>query len=176
MLDSVEAAYEDTGEQEPIVFMASGEGFHDGNVSHWWDQKHFSIPIQNCSDNTNWETAAVHISVAVRKSTDRFNDPIDFLGYTNSLIYHADRFHTYRNCTNNMEPEVVDNVKRSIQEYAQHNSAMGGIRGSQGIQYGRGHASSTTTCFVLSERRVHLSQLWNKEIFVSVDQDCLYFK
>ena len=39
-LASAEAAYEDTMEQAPMGFMATGGGFHDGNVSHWWDQKH----------------------------------------------------------------------------------------------------------------------------------------
>ena len=35
----VEAACEDPGEQAPMEFMAGGGGFHEGNVSHWWDQK-----------------------------------------------------------------------------------------------------------------------------------------
>ena len=62
-LDSVETAYEDPGEQAPMGFMTAGGGFHDGNVSYWLDQKHPSFTSQTCSDNTNWETAAVRMSV-----------------------------------------------------------------------------------------------------------------
>ena len=47
---------------------------------------------------------------------------------------------------------------------------MVGSRGSQGIQYGRGHTSSTTTFSMLSDRRTKLPQSWNKEGFISVDQ------
>ena len=64
MLASAEAAYEDPGEHAPMVFMASGVVFHDGNTYHWWDQKHPPFPSQTFSENTNWETAAVHMSVA----------------------------------------------------------------------------------------------------------------
>ena len=39
-LASVEAYYEDPGEHGPMGFMASVEGFKDGNASHWWDKKH----------------------------------------------------------------------------------------------------------------------------------------
>ena len=39
-LASTEASYEDPMEQAPMIFMAERRGFHDGNVSHWWDQKH----------------------------------------------------------------------------------------------------------------------------------------
>ena len=34
-LASAEAACEDPMEQAPMVFMASGVEFHDGNTSHW---------------------------------------------------------------------------------------------------------------------------------------------
>ena len=64
VLDFAEASYEDTGEQAKMGFMASRRGFHDVNVSHWWYQKHSSFLIHNFSDNTNWETAVVHTSVA----------------------------------------------------------------------------------------------------------------
>ena len=79
-LASEEAVYEDPGEQAPMGFMAAGGGFHDGNVSHWWDQKDPSFSRQNFSDNTNWDTATVHMSVAeeaIRKSTGRFNAPLE---------------------------------------------------------------------------------------------------
>ena len=39
-LDSEEAAYEDPGEQVPMVLMESRGGFNDGNDSHWWNKKH----------------------------------------------------------------------------------------------------------------------------------------
>ena len=39
-LASKDAAYEDQGEQAQMGFMATGGGFHHGNVSHWWDRKH----------------------------------------------------------------------------------------------------------------------------------------
>ena len=39
-LASSEAAYEDPEEQARMGFMVEGGGFHDGNVSHWWNQKH----------------------------------------------------------------------------------------------------------------------------------------
>ena len=40
-LTSVEAAYEDPGEQVPMLFMEAGGGFHDVNDSHWWDNKKY---------------------------------------------------------------------------------------------------------------------------------------
>ena len=46
MLASVEADYGYTGEQAPMGFMASGGGYHTGNASHCWDQKHSSFPNQ----------------------------------------------------------------------------------------------------------------------------------
>ena len=80
VLDSEEATYEDPGEHAPRGFMAAGGGFHDGNASHWWDQKHPSFPSQTCSENTNWKTTNVHMSVekeAIRKTTVRVNDPLE---------------------------------------------------------------------------------------------------
>ena len=73
-------------------------------------------------------------------------------GRTNSPRYHADRFHTHRDCPNNMEPDVAENAKKLIQYYAQRSSEMGGSRGFQGIQYGRGYTSSSTTRFIFVER------------------------
>ena len=40
VLDSAYAAYEDPGGDAPMGSMAAGGGFYDGNVSHWWYQKH----------------------------------------------------------------------------------------------------------------------------------------
>ena len=39
VLLSAEEAYEDPGEQAPMVFMTTEGGFHDGNDYHWWDHK-----------------------------------------------------------------------------------------------------------------------------------------
>ena len=78
-LASAKAAYEDPGEQAPMGFMVTGGGFYGGNFSHWWYQKHSSFPSQNFSDNNNWETATVKISVAeeaIIKATCRFNTPL----------------------------------------------------------------------------------------------------
>ena len=79
-LASAEAAYEDPGEQTPLEFMASGEVFHDGNVSHWLDQKHPSFPSQAFLENTNCETSAIHMSVEeflLIKATGRVNASLE---------------------------------------------------------------------------------------------------
>ena len=60
-------------------FMAEGGEFHDGNVYHCWEKKHPSFPSYTFSEGTNWETAAVNMSVAedaIRKSTVRVNAPL----------------------------------------------------------------------------------------------------
>ena len=91
-LASTEAAYEGPREQASIGSMAKGGGFNYGNVSHWWYQKHSSFISYNCSNNTNWETAAVHMSVteeAIIKAKGRVNAPMEFWGCTNSPIYHT---------------------------------------------------------------------------------------
>ena len=75
---------------------------------------------------------------AIRKAIGRFNAPMECWGCTNSPRYNTDRFRVYRNCPHKMDPYVVEHAKRSIQEYAQLNSSMGGGRGSQVIQYGIG--------------------------------------
>ena len=115
----------------------------------------------------------MHMGVAeeaIINSTGRVEAPLECWGCTNSPRYHADRFYTYRNCPNNMDSDLAYRAKQSIQEYVQRNSAMGDIRGYQGIQYGRGQKSSTTTCSTFVTRRAQLYQLWNKGGFRSVDQ------
>ena len=100
-----------------MVLMAAGGGFPDGNVSHWWDQKHPSFPSQTCSENTNWDTATVCMSVAkedIRNATGMVNAPLEFWVCTKSPIYHVDRLHTYRNFPNKMDLDVADRTKRSI--------------------------------------------------------------
>ena len=117
-LASAEVAYEEPGEQEPMIFMAAGGLFNDGNASHWRDHKHPSFISQTCSENTNWENADIHMSVAeeaIRKEIGRVNAPLEFWCCTNSHIYHAYRFQTYRNLPNNMDLYVADRAKRSIQ-------------------------------------------------------------
>ena len=75
-----------------------------------------------------------------------------------------------------MDPDVAERAKWSIQEYAQRNSEMGWNRGCQAIQYVRGKTYSTTTRFMFAERRYELSQSWNKEGFISVDQELFMCK
>ena len=110
---------------------------------------------------------------AIRKATGRVNAPLECWGFTNSPRYHVERFHTYRNCPNNMDPNVAESTKRPIHEYTQRNSEMGGSRGSQGIQYGRCQTSSTTRCSKSATRRAQLYRSWNKEVLSSLDQALL---
>ena len=66
-----------------MVLMAAGGGFPDGNVSHWWDQKHPSFPIQTPSENNIWETNAGHMVVAkevIRKAIGRVNALLEYWG------------------------------------------------------------------------------------------------
>ena len=72
-----------------------------------------------------------------------------------------------------MDLDVAEHAKRSIQEYAQNNSVMGGSRVYQGIQYGRGQKSSNTTCSMFAEHRAKLTQQWNKKGSISLDQALL---
>ena len=89
------------GGNDPMGLMAPGGKFYDGNAAHWCDQTPPpSFPRQTCSENTNWETAAVQMSVAeeyIKKATGRFNRPMECWGCTNYPRYNADRFHTYIN-------------------------------------------------------------------------------
>ena len=62
-----------------------------------------------------------------------------------------------------MDRDVVEFSKRSIKEYIQRNSEMVGNRGYQGIQYRRGHTTSTTTRYMFADFRDQLSQLWNED-------------
>ena len=138
VLTYTEAAYEESGKHAPMVFTASGGEFHDGNASHWADQKQPYFSSSAYSDNTKWETADVCICVSketVTKEKGRVNAPLECWGCTNSPIYHADRFQRYINYPNNTEADIAERANQSIQEYAQYNSAIGGDRISQGIQY-----------------------------------------
>ena len=59
-----------------MEFMDSGGEFNDENASHWATQKYPSFPRSTYSDNTNWETADVYMSVAeesIIKATCRFS-------------------------------------------------------------------------------------------------------
>ena len=50
---------------------------------------------------------------------------------------------------------------------------MGGISGSKGIQYGRDHTYTTTTCSIFEYRRDRLYQSWKEGGFILVDQTFL---
>ena len=142
---SVEAVYEDPSEHMTLGFMASGGEYHKArNNYHWLDQKHPYFTSPTCSDNTNWETETVCTSVdeyAIRKATSWVKAPIECWGYTKSSRYYGERFYTYKNCLNKMDPDVSEFTKQSIQEYTKCNSEMGGNRGSQGIKHARGQNS-----------------------------------
>ena len=105
-------------QQAPMGFMELGEEFHGGNASHWEDQKQPSFTSSNHLDNTNWESEFVCMSVAkeaIIKATGRANAPLETWGCTNSPRYHSYRFHTYSNCSNNLDPEVSERAKGVIQ-------------------------------------------------------------
>ena len=100
---------------------SGGEYNESRNDSHWLDQKHPSFTSPTLSENINLETASVCMSVtkeATRKATGRVNYSLKYWGCTNYLRYHVDRFHTNINCPQNMDPEVPERAKWSIQDYA----------------------------------------------------------
>ena len=69
-----------------------------------------------------------------------------------------------------MDPDVANCAKRSIKGYVQRHLEMGSNMGSHGIQYGRGHTSSTTTRSMFEERRDKPYQYSNEEVFILVYQ------
>ena len=88
------------------------------NAYHWLDRKRLLFPSQNISDNTNWESEAVHVSLdedAIIKATCRANAPLNLWGCTYSTRYHEDRLYTYSNFPNKMDPEAAERTKWSIQ-------------------------------------------------------------
>ena len=119
-------------------FMASGGEIQvSKNTTPWMDRKRSYLPSLTDINNTNWETASMYTSVAeeaTRKAKSRFKNPVECWGCTNSPRYHADMFHTYRNCPNNNDPEVSEWKNKSIQEYYQRTSMMGGSIGDQDSQ------------------------------------------
>ena len=122
-------------------FMESGEEIQGSvHTPPWMDQTHSSFPSLTGTKNTNWESTAMHMSVsgeAIRKARCRFNNPLGWWGLSNPPIHHADRFHTYRNYPNKWDPDVAERTNKTIKEYAQRTSMMGGIRfdkDSQGKQ------------------------------------------
>ena len=48
------------------------------------------------------------VEEAILKATGKFNSPLECWGCTNSPIYHAYMFHTYRNFPNKMDPDVAE--------------------------------------------------------------------
>ena len=111
MLASAEAAYEDPGEQVPMGFVSSGGEFHEAKSdSHWLDYKNPSFPSPTCSDNSNWDSASMHIIVAkeaIRKAKGWVNAPLECWGCANSPRYHLYRFHTYSNYPNNIDLDMA---------------------------------------------------------------------
>ena len=101
--------------------MAPGGESHEArNASNWFDQKQPSFFSLTCSDNTKLETVDVYMIVDeynIRKATCRVNALIEQQGCNNFPRYHIGRFHTYRNCPKNMDPDVTECAERSIQEY-----------------------------------------------------------
>ena len=75
--------------------------------------------------------------------------------------------HTYSTPTGTnlkmLDPDVTKHAKRSIQEYNQHKSAMGGNRGLQGSQYEIVKTSSTITQSKFVDKRDQLDQSWSEE-------------
>ena len=64
-LASAEATYENPGEQAPMGFVESGGKIQGSeNTYLWMDQKRSSFLSLTGTNNTNWETSSVHISVA----------------------------------------------------------------------------------------------------------------
>ena len=64
-LASTEAAYVNTGEQALIGLMGlGGEIQVSENISPWIDREHSSFPYMTGTNNANWETADMHMSVA----------------------------------------------------------------------------------------------------------------
>ena len=145
-------------------FMASGGEIQvSENTSPWMDRKSSSFPSLTITKNTNWETASVHMSMAkedIRKATGRFYTPVECWGCTNSLGYHADRFHTYRKWPNKRDADVAEREKQSIQKYAQRTSMMGGSRSNQDIQGQCGQIFPMVVHSMFVERRVQLTQSW----------------
>ena len=115
-LASTEVAYENPGEQAPMVFMASGGEIKvSEKTPPWMDQKRSSLPSLTGTENTNRDTADVCMIVAeeaIRKETCRLNTPVECWGCTNPPIYHEENFHTYRNCPNKMDLDVAEKEKQ----------------------------------------------------------------
>ena len=96
-------------------FMASVVEFHDGNNSHWADQKQPSFTSSNYPDNTNWETAAVCMSVdkqEIRKATGRVNATLKCWEFTKTPSYHDNRFQTYRKFPSKRETDVAERAEK----------------------------------------------------------------
>ena len=115
--------------------MASGGEIQGSeNTPPWMEQKRSSFHSLTGTENTDWDTAVVHMSVdeeVIIKATGSFNNPVEYWGCNNSPRYHTDTFHTYINCPNKSSLEVSEQAKQSIQEYAQRTSVMEGNRYDQ---------------------------------------------
>ena len=127
------------------------------------DYKGSSFPSLTGIKNINWETVDVCMSVTeedIRKATGGFNSPVELWGITNSPRDHVDRFHPYRICPNKRDLDVFEQENKSIQEYTQHTSMMGGSRGDQDSPGQSCHKSSMSVRYMFAERKIQFTQSW----------------
>ena len=160
-----------------MVFMASGREIQGSeNAFTQMDRKLLSFPSRTGTNNTNWETSEVQMSVAeesTRKEIGRFNTPMECWGCTNPPRQHVCRFHTYINFPRKRDPDVSEQANQSIKEYAQHTSMTGRSRGDQDNQGKGGKTSTMSVISMFAERRVQLTQSWKYEGFGSLDHTML---
>ena len=69
----------------------------------------------------------------IRKQTGGLNYSLGLWGYNNCPRYDTDRFHTYSNLPQKMNPEIAELSRQSIKGNVQYNLLTGEIRGSKGI-------------------------------------------
>ena len=63
-LASEEATHENTGEQASMIFMESGGEIQESeNTPPWMEREHSHFPSLTGTENTNWEAAAIQMSV-----------------------------------------------------------------------------------------------------------------
>ena len=96
-------------------FMVLGGEYHEArNDFNWLEQKNPSFTRLTCSENINWETESMCISgakYATRKETGRVNALLKGWRRSNYPIYHVERFHTYMELSNKMDPDVSECAK-----------------------------------------------------------------
>ena len=158
-------------------FMLSG-GVIQGseNTSPWTYRKCSSFPSLTGTNNTKWEISVVCMSMdeeAIIKATCRFKTPVQCCRCSNYPIYHADRFHTYRNSSQNRDSYVAEQENISIQQYYQCTYMIGGRIIDQGSQGQCGQTYTMAVHSIFAERRVQITRSWKEEGFVSLDHALL---